>query len=315
MESGERMTLVQFQVFLSVVECKSFTKAAEALNMTQSAVSQTIAGLESELGVTLLNRSRGGITPTHIGERALTHVREVLYRTRCMVEETSAARGLEIGALRIGSMPSLSAKLLPGILASFGKRFPHIKLVLFEGTSEEVTHWVDASIIDIGFLTMNDCTGMTTFPLVEDEFSVFLPSEHPLVSEPFLTVSQVAPLPFIMPKADSDGFIHEVFESVGHSPNVQFEVRDTATILSMVQEGIGITMLPEMAVPSLLPNVQSISLNPPIARPVGLGVRSTQYLTPAVAEFILHAQDYVQKSPGSKSIVKQSPLLNSVVTL
>lgn len=305
------MTLVQFQVFLAVVEMKSFTKAADTLNMTQSAVSQTIGALEGELGVTLLNRNRSGITPTQIGDRVLTHAREVLYRTRCMVEETSAAKGLEIGTLRIASIPSLSARLLPGILGTFRKRFPGIGLVLFEGTFEEVTQWISQSVVDLGFLTMNDCEPITTFPLVQDHLTVFLPNHHPLLDEATISLSQVASLPFIMPKVDADGFIHEVFAAEGYTPNVQFEVRDTATILAMVQEGIGITMLPEMAIPAGLPNVRSCPLNPPVARRMGLGVRSPQCITPAVAEFILHAQDYVQKCSDCMSIVRESDVLLS----
>jgi DNA-binding transcriptional LysR family regulator len=288
------VTLLQFQVLVAVIESKSFTKAAEMLGMTQSAVSQTISSLESALGVKLLIRSRRGITPTKIGERMLLHVREILRLTTLIKQEASASAGLEIGTLRIGSIPSVAAKWLPGVIGSFKNRFPGIELILFEGSHEEVRDWVVNSVVDLGFFTL-PCDGVQEIPLLKDNLKVFLPPNHPLNDQPALSLQQIAGDPFIMPKADCESLIREVFAAERLVPNVQFEVRDTATILAMVQEGIGVTLLPELAIPTSLPNVKTSDLIPFAKRSVGLGVRCLQTVPPAGAEFICHTQEYVKK--------------------
>ncbi|WP_198299796.1 LysR family transcriptional regulator [Tumebacillus avium] len=290
------MTLLQFQVLMTVIETKSFTKAGEQLGLTQSAVSQTISALETALGVTLLNRSRSGITPTQIGERMLLHVREISRRTMLMKQEASASLGLEIGSLRIGSIPSMAAKLLPGIIGGFKSRFPGIELILFEGSREEIIEWVQGSVVDVGLLPLPlDGLMIHSLPLVQERFHVYLPPGHPLQHETAIAVEQLADEPFLLAKGSCDAPVREWFASRGLTPNVQFEVRDTSTILAMVQEGLGVTVLPEMGIPASLPNVAALPLSPEVTRTLGLAVRCLQTVSPAAAEFVNHAQAYVKK--------------------
>ncbi len=287
------MTLLQFQVFLAVVETKSFTKAGEYVGLTQSGVSQTMAGLESELGITLLNRSRNGVTLTETGERILIHIREIMNRTSLIKHEVAAMIGIEVGTLRIGSIPSVSAKLLPGIIGSFKNRYPGIELVLFEGSYEEVNKWITSSVIDIGMVTLPS-EGYESIPLLQDKMIVFLPANHPLKNETSLQLYQISSDPFIMPKADCEIFIKDIFRSNGIVPNIHFEVRDTATILAMVQEGVGVTILPEMAIPTSLPKVSASYLLPQAYRNVGLGMRSLKSVSPAATAFINESQQFVK---------------------
>ncbi len=160
--------------------------------------------------------------------------------------------GLEAGTLRIGSIPSVSAKLLPRIIGSFRNRYPGIELILFEGNYEEVNQWIESSVVDLGFVTL-PAEGIDTIPLMQDKLVVFLPADHPLKDQASIRLKQIAADPFIMPNGDSDEFIRSLFRYSGITPNIQFEVRDTATILAMVQEGLGVTVLPEMAIPMSSP--------------------------------------------------------------
>lgn len=290
------MTHLQFQVFVAVVEARSFTKAAHALGFTQSAVSQIIGSLESELGITLLHRSRSGVTPTKIGERMLQHIRKILHVTDCMKQEASAFLGIEAGTLRIGSIPSISAKLLPGLITSFKKLFPAFELVLFEGSKDEVTKWVSDSVVDLGFVSL-PTPELQTIPLMEDEMILFLPADHRLKDAPYVTFAQMKGHCFIMPKADC---IRQVLEANGLDPVSKYEVNETSTILTMVQEGIGYTILPQLALPENLPNVQPIPLQPKVTRQIALAVRTFQCISPAAAEFLVHAQEYVQKLKATR---------------
>ncbi|AIQ18224.1 transcriptional regulator [Paenibacillus sp. FSL H7-0357] len=285
------MTLTQLQVLIAVSEHKNFTRAADALGFTQSAVSQMINSLEKELGILLFHRNRRGISTSYIGERMIQHAREILRITSCMREESSASLGLEAGTLRIGVIPSVSAKVLPGLIGSFRELFPQIDIVLFEGSYEEIHSWISGSVIDVGFTTTPD-KELHTFPLLQDQMKVFVSNDSPLKDEPFLTFDQLRGKCFIMVK---DYGIQKLLQEHGNVPNITFEVRDPATILSMVQERVGVTILPELFMPEVLPKVTAVPLRPAITREVVLAVRDFQYVSPVAAEFIVHSQNYMKK--------------------
>lgn len=118
------------------------------------------------------------------------------------------------------------------------------------------------------------------------------------IPPPFVTFSQMKDHCFIMPKADC---IRQVLEANALNPVSKYEVRETSTVLTMVQEGIGYTILPELALPENLPKVRAISLKPKVTRKIGLAVRNFQSVPPAAAEFLVHAQEYVKKFAVGKS--------------
>lgn len=294
------MTLVQFQVYLAVIEEQSFTKAAEKLNMTQSAVSQTIKSLEEELGVTLLLRNRGGVTLTYIGERIRTHVQEVLQLTRCISEESSAAKGIPQGTLRLGSMHGMGSSLLPGLIKAFNRQFPSVKLVLFEGSDREIREWISNAVVDVGFMTLRASEELGCVALIDDPLFAYLPVGHPLNIEPSVTLQQLAKDDFIMPVNAPKNLVTTLFREAGVTPNISYEVREHATVLAMIQEGIGVTILPKLDTPLTLVNVIERPLEPSVTRSVGLGVRSLETVSPVIAEFILFTEGYVrQRNAGA----------------
>lgn len=137
------MTIARFEVFSKVVELSSFTKAAKALHITQSAVSHAIASLESEWAVNLLIREKGkDLALTEIGTKILIQVREILNRMEHINQEIALQANLEIGTIRIGSFTSASACLLPKIISKFHRKYPKIELKLFEGSYEEIIEWL-----------------------------------------------------------------------------------------------------------------------------------------------------------------------------
>lgn len=280
------MNLSQIEVFVKVVETGHFTKAGEALGLTQSGVSHNISALEDELGIQLLNRGRNGVSLTDAGSRIVGHMRSMLADSEHIKQQAAAILGMEIGKIRIGTFPSVSARLLPGIVSSFRRRHRGIDLELHEGKYADIVEWVASGVVDIGFVSLTANTGVEFIPLLEDPLAVLLPMDHPLSDQRTLSIEQIADEPFIMPKAGCEVLVMERFRAAGRKPEVQFEVEDNQTIVSLVQEGLGLTVMPHLTLPRGISNIHIAELVPKASRQIGLVVRSMKDCTPAVKEFI-----------------------------
>ena len=279
------MTLAQLRTLAAVVEAASFSAAAERLAMTQSGVSHAIADLETELGVSLLYRDRGGPVPTAVGERILAHAHEMLRRQEHIRQEAAGAAGLEVGKVRVGTPPSAGARLLPGMLAALSRRHPGIEVIPFEGSDPEVDGWLRSRAVDVGVVPL-PARGLETVDLVSDEMLLVVPTAHSLAGRASVRPREVAAEPFIMSKGGCEPMIREVYRAAGVQPSVQYEVRDMSTILAMVQEGLGVTMMPVLSLPPEAPNVRAVRLEPPVRRRLALAVLSLAEAPPAVAMFL-----------------------------
>jgi DNA-binding transcriptional LysR family regulator len=286
------MTLFQLEVFLKVIEAGSFTKAGEEIGLSQSAVSQAVAALESELNIKLVNRHKRGVSLTKVGERIILLVRDLIVIKTKIINEAAGISGMETGTIKIGSISSMSAKLLPGMISSFKKRFPGIEVILYEGSYEEVKNWIKRSIVDVG-LVMEEKHEFDYIPLLQDKMVVFVPENHSLNNQSFIHLDEIAKEAFIMPK-ECKHPLQAIFREQAITPNIQFEVSDIATIIAMVQEGVGNTILPEMAIPATMTKVNASYLNPQVYQNVGLEVRTTEYMSPELTAFIHVAQDFTK---------------------
>ncbi|MDQ0246130.1 DNA-binding transcriptional LysR family regulator [Bacillus fengqiuensis] len=286
------MTLFQLEVFLKVVETGSFTKAGEQIGLSQSAVSQAVAALESELNIKLLNRNRSGVSLTKIGERITGLIKDLIMIKIKIINEATGITEIETGTIRVGSISSMSAKLLPGMISSFKKRFPGVEVILYEGSYEEVRNWIKLSVIDVGVVS-EEKYEFEFIPLLQDKMVVFVPENHRLSNQSYIHLKEIATEPFIMPK-ECHSVLHTIFKEQGISPTIQFEVRDIATIIAMVQEGVGNTILPEMAIPATLTKVNAAYLSPQVYQNLGLEVRSKDYISPVVTAFIHETQEYTK---------------------
>ncbi|MGD8190910.1 LysR family transcriptional regulator [Brevibacillus ginsengisoli] len=282
------MTLIQFEVLLTVVKEGSFTKAGDVLGMTQSAVSHIISNLESELGVTLLIRDRRGIKLTAAGEKVVNHVEQIIQHVDLLQSDLLAYKGLAKGTIRIGSFPSVSAHLLPLAMKTFRASYPEIELIFLDGTNQEVRNWLFTGAIDVGFVSLPDSEFETTF-IVHDEMKVLVPSTHSLASKRSLEVEDIRDEAFIMTKGGCEGMIRKIFKAC--NPDIKYEVKETSTILTMVQQGFGITILPSMALPAKLPQAVVLSFDPPVYRSLGLAVNSLDASSKAVQMFIEHVHN------------------------
>lgn len=286
------VTLQQLRVLVAVAEAGGFTKAAGALRMTQPGVSHTIAGLEADLGAPLIERERGGARPTEVGERVLVHAREILGLVERIGHEASGTKDLRTGRLRIGSFPSAASRILPALMGAFNERYPGVEVTLTEGTDQEVLGYVRSRAVDVGFVTL-PAGGLEIVPVAEDELLAVLPGWHPLGDAETVSIERLAAEPFVMSKGGCEPLISSAFRSVGCRPSIRFEVRDMGAILAMVGEGLGVTIVPELALPHHpegLADLRTVPLDPPVRRRLALATRSLEGASTATTAFVRLAQ-------------------------
>ena len=293
------MNLMQLRLLVAIVETGSFTAAAAAFRMTQSAVSHAIAGLERELGVVLLDRTRQGIAVTEAGEHALAHARAILAHLEELQDEVAASSRLAGGKIRIGSFPSVTAGILPGILGPFHRRYPGVETVVLEGSDAEVVEWIRSRAVDVGVVTL-PADGLDAMPLAVDRMLAVVPSAHPFADLPMIRAADLADEPFIMSTAGCEPLILACFRDAGCLPRVRFRVGDVNAILAMVREGLGVTIIPELAVPPA-EGLCALPLDPPAMRHLGFAVRSLAGASPAVRAFLEQARQAIPADPEAGS--------------
>ena len=286
------MSVSKYQMFVKTVECGSFSKAAEALNFTQSGVSHAVQALEDELGVTLLSRNRGGVVLTADGRALLPKIERLCAAHRALMQSAADLKGMDAGLVKVATFSSVSAQWLPSILKSFGELYPNIEFEVvtgdFYGQSEE---WILQGKVDCGFLRLPSAKRLQTYPLHRDELVVVTPCGHPLADCGTFPLEALASEPFIQLEEGEDYEIVAAFDEMGIHPNVKYTAREDRTILSMVSKGLGISLLPELMVRHSPYPVTAC--RPPMTfhRSIGIGVKDEKALSSSTRRFV----DYVRR--------------------
>ncbi len=289
------MTFTQLEIFVMVAEMRGFTAAALRLGISQSAVSHAIKSLEGELDAQLVEREQAAVTVTELGQRLLLRAREILGLAEAMRQDAAVARGLHRGLLRIGSFgPTASLKLLPAILQAYRQRYPGVEVQIDEGPDAAVLQWVADRRVDVGFAVLPD-DRFDTVPLVEDQLSALIPRDHALAGRDAITLAELGEHPFIMPEAGCSALIEPLFAAAGLAPQVRYRMSQMVTVLHLVENGGGITVLPELALPHGLaqthPSIVVRPLRPVVRRRVGLILRNLGRASPAAQAFADIARD------------------------
>ncbi|MBT2625347.1 MULTISPECIES: LysR family transcriptional regulator [Bacillus] len=287
------MTITQLQVFVKIAETGSFTKAGQALNMTQPAVSHAISAIEAELGVKLIIRDRrNGLMLTDTGKNILVHIREVLKGIEKVEQVAAAEKGLELGTIHIGTFPSASAHFMPKLISVFKQKYPKLELILHEGTVDEVREWLQSRIIDAGILLF-PARDMEYIPLKKDKMVVVLRDDHPLCSRSAITLNDLDQEPMVVCYGGYESPFIELFKQAGSTLNTAYTVYNVNTSINMIREGLGLAIISELSMSGMpLPeHVVTRDLDPQVFREIQLAVPSLKEASLAAQLFIQTAQE------------------------
>jgi DNA-binding transcriptional LysR family regulator len=260
------LNLARLQVLCEVVDRGSFSAAAESLSYTQSAVSQAIARLEAETGAPLVLRGRRGVTPTPAGAALVSHAERIFEQVREAEAEIAAVMGVRAGRLRVGSVPSGGAPLMPPAVARFRRSHPDVALTLEDGEPDEIVPRLRAGELDLALLyefpgarsrRRRLGAGLRSVKLLEDPMRLALPAEHRLARAPELRLNDLREEQWVQTSAHSPCAQHvvSVCTAAGFEPAVAFESDDFDTVQGLVAAGVGVALIPRLALNRVHPGV------------------------------------------------------------
>lgn len=287
------MALDKYQTLMTVVDTGSLTRAAEQLDCTQSAVSHCLDALEKELGFAVLKRSRAGVRLTNEGERLLPAVRGLLGAAEQLRQTASSIRGLESGTVRIGAFTSVAVHWLPPILKEFQHDFPKVDFRLLNGDYHDVEQWLTDGSVDVGFVTMPSPVDCECIPLMEDRLLAILPRHSRFESYPKFPLVECETEPFISLLESSDHDARRALEAAGVRPNVRFYTKDDYAVIAMVEQGLGVSIMPELLLKGRNYDLQILPLIPEARRTIGLAVAAGSKAGPATRRFADYVVRYV----------------------
>ena len=244
------MSIRKYIAYLRTVETGSITQAANELGYTQSAVSKMISDLEQDWQVKLLTRNHSGIEISSDGMVLLPTIREIVKDYEDLNFAVSELHGLQSGTLRLGCFTSLAISLLPEILKDFHQTYPNIQIQLMTGEYYEISEWLRRGAIDCGFLAIPASNDFETTPILHDTMVAILPKDHPMAD------ASVFPL-----------------EHYNIHPEVTYDTTSDFALLSMVEAGLGISIVHSLLIKPGRYRVAVLPLNVKQSREIGIAVK------------------------------------------
>ena len=278
------VTLVQLRSFQSVAELGSFTLAADRLCLSQSAVSQAVAGLERMLGAQMFARGREGVSLTAAGTAVLSEVRLALAAVERLAICARSTAPLS-GSLRVGVVQSAAIQLFPAWVRKLRNAHPAVTISLYEGTDPEVLAWVASGVTEVGIASRTHL-GLEALPVFKDNYVVLLPKGHPLAGRRAINLRDLNGHRMVQSGGGCETLIEELLMAADSHPQIICLVRDNSTLVSMVREGIGLTIIPELAIPADQNVLDIVGLQPVLPRTLHLLTKAYESLGPLAAEFL-----------------------------
>jgi DNA-binding transcriptional LysR family regulator len=292
---GDIMKRSKYEVFVKVIEFGSLSRAAEYCNYSQSAVSQIINSIENELGIKLLNRSHAGVWITSDGEQLLPYIRNLSNAHNELSEKVFELVGIESGLIRIGTFSSVSCHLLSPILKNFKSKHPNIKFELLQGDYRDIETWVAEGTVDFGFVALPTLKEFEVIPIREDRMLAILPANHKYATHDTVPLSLFESEPVILLDEGTKREVLEMFRKNHMKPKIEYRSEDDYTIMSMVENELGISILAELVLQRNQYHIVAKETNPSFSRKIGIALKNKKEASMAVRCFL----DFVVENKGN----------------
>jgi len=287
--------LYQLRYFVEAARQRSFTKAAKRLDLATPALSVQIQKLETEMGASLFVRGQRQSVLTPAGEILFEKAQVLLGMADSVKQSVAEVSDLRAGRLTAAFVPALGTYWLPEVFQNFRREFPCVKLELEEDDSLGVVARVEDSSAELGFLELPVSNELFEIEKVwEEPVLAVLPQDHPLARKPGLALSELASGAFVVQRGAPRQQTLEACRRAGFEPRLDCECTDKETAIALVQAGLGVLLLPQLAAVVPRQNLVVVPiLEPKLVRQFGLISRRGRELSVAAKAFV----ELVKKSP------------------
>lgn len=280
-----------------IVEVGSFTKAAEALGYTQSGISQMIASLEDELSIKLLYRSRTGVKLTLEGKDLFPFIQKTILDYQAMKEKANEIKGLDSGIIRMGTVSSITCHWMPNLIREFQEKYPNVQFLFHQGDYTSIQEWIKMGVVDFGFATPPAVTNMETIVIKEGEMLAVLPKNHRLAKKDKIRLEEIKDEPFILLEEGHYSEPINAFHAEGLEPNLKYRLHDDYAIMTMVEAGLGVSILAELVLRRTNYDIVTLPIDPPVTRTVAIGYKDKNSLPIASKYFIDFMVKHAEELP------------------
>jgi DNA-binding transcriptional LysR family regulator len=282
-------SIQHIRAFLAVAHSGNFAKAAVALNLSPSALTVQIQQLEEWLGVTLLERNPRYVGLTSAGQKNLGPMEKLLLDLDNIVAGSRDLSALRRGVVTIAALPSICSSALPRILRQFRQQFPGVEVRLRDVVAQRIDALVREGEVDFGVgVRARISHGLDFEVVMVDRLCLFVPAEHPLAARSSVVLGELTAQPMILTGRDSS--VRERVEHLFAEDNLTLvpglEANYMSTVLALVRQGLGMTLLPESADDGRGDLLKVRVEHSGVSREIGLITRSGQSLSPAAQQFL-----------------------------
>ncbi len=295
------MTLLSYQVFMAVVEQESFQKAAQALKLTPSAISHAVSAMEEELGSMLFVRSRHGVYLTNYGKELFPYIKNVLNSDEYLQQAVAQFNGMQKGLVRLGTFNSACVEWLPSLLKDFERKYPKVRLDIYQGTYDDVYHWLRDGIVDLGFLSSTSVGELAYVPVYEDRLVCVTPKGFQTKHPGYVTIEELREQRFVIQREGCDADVNHFLEKYHLSGNGGSRILDDMSAIALVMGGYGVCLVPELVIRNIPFPVDVYPLDVEEKRTIVLASLRSDVFAPAVRrmyDYIIERFQYDAEEMG-----------------
>jgi DNA-binding transcriptional LysR family regulator len=288
---GDLMEFHQLQYVVAVASHRHFTKAAEAICVAQSSLSQQITKLEDELGLKLFDRTTRTVYPTCAGHEFILHAKRIIAQVEAAKQSMEAYANLTKGTVNIGAITTLESIDFVALISAFHRTYSGLHINIVNTGSYRLAELLQTMEINAAIFSPQvdtDLTNLDIYPLAEDEFVLVTSLAHPLANHQAIDLAELAAEDFIFPSPDQS--IYKIYEKAcrdaGFSPRIVCQSSHSESSLALVANGMGIGFFPrDTIVANMPPGVSIIHLANPIKKHIALALLKRPHYPPPVAAF------------------------------
>lgn len=290
---GWRLDSKKLEALVTAVELGSFTRASEQLGYTQSGLTHMMNSLEKEFGFTVLVRSRSGVHLTAAGERVYPMIKDCLRTSRNLEREIHLVNSSKEDTVHLAAYASIATHWLPEVIERFRDRHRDVSVDILMGSVEEVYRWVREGKVDMAFASRREGSDLGWLPLRDDPLIAILPRSYDMGGARTFPIEGFAGKEFLMPAMGFELDIMPPLNRRGVTPNIQSTQVSDSAVISMVEHGLGFSILSELVLRGRQGDVQALPLYPPAVRQLGIAYRSNEVMRLSAREFMKAAGEMI----------------------